>query len=393
MINYQEALSIILKQSASFGEENIFIDEALDRVLAEDILSDRDLPPFNRSAMDGIALNFMDLENGIREFNLVETIFAGQASTKKINTAECYKIMTGAAVPNGANVVIRIEDILYHDQVFKVLTDDFGVFQNIALKGQDLQQHSIALQKGELLNIPKIGLLASLGKTHLLVKKLPTVNVITTGNEVVELGTEISPFHIYNCNKHVLKQLIRQNQIKNFRFSHADDDLEILKKCILENLETDILILTGGVSAGDADYIPEVLADLGVKQIFHKVAIKPGKPLYVGVLTSGTMVFALPGNPFSCLITFKLFVEYYIKSCLGLARKQQIKLSGEARKSKSKFDEFFPVRLINNDRFVTSSAINGSGDVRLGFSADGFAMHPKNKADLIEKDEVLYFPF
>ncbi|HTN19522.1 MAG TPA: molybdopterin molybdotransferase MoeA [Pelobium sp.] len=376
MISFKEARDLIVTKVAFCGTEEVSLEDAFGRVLANDIFAPRDFPPFNRSAMDGIAVRFEDLEKGISNFKCVETVFAGSSFSKEIHAGQCYKIMTGAAVPSFTNVVIRVEDTSEADGNIKIVADEFKLYQNIALQGQDLKKGELAIAKHTEITAGIVGLLASMGKSQVQVQKMPSVNIITTGNEVLELDQEISPIHIYNSNKYVLKSLLQQNHLKATSCIHVKDDRFALKQEINRCLNTDVLILTGGVSAGEADFIPAILEELGVKKLFYKVAIKPGKPVWCGK-RGETMVFALPGNPFSCMVTFKLFVEFYIKACLGLKPDtfESLPLDFE-RIKKSTLDEFFPVN-IKNGR-LTQIAINGSGDVRLGMSANTLAMQ---KAD------------
>lgn len=383
MIYYQEAIELILNKTQSFGQEIIPIEQALYRILAEDILAPRDFPPFNRSAMDGIAVRFEDLKNGIIHFNPIETIFAGQVYSKDLKSGDCYRIMTGAAVPPTANVVIRIEDVNERGSLLEIKSTEFKIFQNIAAQGQDLKTGMVAITKGNRINVATIGLIASLGKKEVKVEKLPVVNIITTGDEVIPLGESISPVQIYNSNLSVLQASLYELRITSKGSSHIKDDKEILKSAIKSNLNADILILTGGISAGKADYIPDILNDLDIAALFHKVAIKPGKPIWCGQTKNKTMVFALPGNPFSCLVTFNLFIKRYINSCMGFGDDASgIAKINFKRLKKSQLDEFFPVSLKNS--LLHEVAYNGSGDIRLAHDANAIAWHPKN-IDYLEK--------
>lgn len=386
MISYQKAIELILNKTQSFGQEIIPIEQALYRILAEDILAPRDFPPFNRSAMDGIAVRFEDLKNGVIHFNPVETIFAGQVYSRDLKSGDCYRIMTGAAVPPTANVVIRIEDVNERESFLEIKSTEFKFFQNIAAQGQDLKTGVIAIKKGNRINVATIGLIASLGKKEVKVEKLPLVNIITTGDEVIPLGEPVSPVQISNSNLSVLQASLFELRITPVGFLHIKDDKETLKSAIKSNLNADILILTGGVSAGKADYIPDILNDLDIAALFHKVAIKPGKPIWCGQSTNKTMVFALPGNPFSCLVTFNLFIKRYINSCMGFEHDASgIAKINFQRMKKSQLDEFFPVLL--KDSLLNEVSYNGSGDIRLAHDANAIAWHPKN-IDYLEKNTL-----
>lgn len=387
MISYQKALEIIQSKAKSFGTEEVHLDDALDRILAEDIFANRDFPPFNRAAMDGIAIHIQDLEKGISSYHITETIYAGDNSFKKLASGECYKIMTGAAVPESANIVIRNEDILFENGTAKLNIDSYKIYQNIAQKGQDLKEGELVLQQASQINTAKIGLLAALGKHTLQVQKLPQVAVLTTGNEVVPVHQTASATQINNSNLHLLKALLKKLGINPLKAEHLADERDSIKAAIENALSADIIILNGGVSAGDADFIPEILEELGIQKLFHKVAIRPGKPIWCGYLNNKT-VFALPGNPFSCLVTFKIFVEPFIFSCLGIPNLNEQLPLGFTRTGKTSLDEFFPV--FNNQKELQYLPINGSGDIRLGLQANAIAWHPAEITDL-EKGELVFF--
>ncbi len=388
MIFYQDALNIILSNKKSFGIEGIDLEDALGRVLAEDVYAPRDFPPFNRSAMDGIAVKFEDLEKGIENFRLKETVFAGAANYFGLQSGECYKIMTGAAVPKDADIVIRIEDTEQQFDNIRLLKKDFKIYQNIAFLGQDLKANSVAILKKTLINPALIGMLASLGKSRVLVERLPKVNIITTGNEILNLLEEPSSFQIFNSNAYTLKALLQESLIKPEKCIHVKDDKILLKKAIEDHLYVDILILTGGVSAGDADYIPQILAELGVEKLFHKVAIKPGKPIWCGK-KGNTLVFALPGNPFSTMVTYKLFVERFINHSIGIKHNLFLKLPiNFERNKRSSLDEFFPVT--NDGLCLNKVNINGSGDIRLAYQANALAIQESGTLQLKKGDKISF---
>ncbi|MEJ7778588.1 MAG: molybdopterin molybdotransferase MoeA [Daejeonella sp.] len=392
MINYKQAQEIIKGNAGSFDKELIDIDHALGRVLAQDITASRDYPPFNRSAMDGFALNIDDFNKGIRSFKIIETILAGQKSHKELSSGTCYKIMTGAAVPVSANVVIRREDTNENELSVIVEARQCVYFQNIALKGQDLKKDVIALKAPFKINAPAIGLLASLGKQKIWVYSMPEVAIFTTGNEVISLGNDVNDLQIYNSNLHVLKALLLEHKIEPKHTAHLLDDKEQLENGLKLYLDVDILILSGGVSAGDTDYIPEILRKLGVEILFHKVAIKPGKPILCGKLPGGGLVFALPGNPFSCLVAFKLFIETHLESSFGLLPQKKIKFPVSfIRTKKGSCDEFFPV-YISEKNTLNEINFNGSGDIRMACSADALGIQPAVEMNISKGEEIFCIP-
>lgn len=390
MITFREAQNIIDSRAKSFDIENIPLEEADGRVLAETIYADRDYPPFNRSQMDGYAFNINDWENGVRKFRLTATVFAGQPVPPAPGSGECIKIMTGAAVPHPANVVIRREDAVENDGSVTFNIDQVLPFFNIAQQGEDLKKGGIAIEAFCICSPTVISTLAALGKTKLSVTKLPSVALFTTGNEVKPVSEDIGDAEIRNSNEWLLKSLLRQWQIKP-SFKHIPDNVQELEENIRQALDKDIVILCGGVSAGDADFVPQVLEKLGVQLLFHKVALKPGKPVWCGEYPGGCIVFALPGNPFSCLVTFKLFIEPYLRLSSGLppAGISTLPLNGQ-RVKKVSFDEFFPARISGKPAMLEIMQINGSGDIRLGLHADVIALQPADKTVIENKTELEY---
>lgn len=387
MLSYKEAQHIIRTFAHSFGTQKVLLDDALGRVIAEDVFADRDYPPFNRSAMDGYAIRTEDLQDGVSQFRIVDTIYAGGSTKEVLASGQCYKIMTGAAVPLSSNAVVRKEDAEEQDGSVSFLINEIKPFQNIARRGEDIKNGDPVLKKSVRYNAAVAGLLASVGKEEVLVELLPTVAIITTGNEVIQLGKEVNDLQIRNSNFFVLMALLKTWTITPSYHHHVADDPKEIFSCVEKALQYDIVIINGGVSAGDADYVPSVLKQLGVKQLFHKVAIRPGKPFWCGHKEK-TMVFALPGNPLSCLVTFTLFIRHYLESCFGLSSFLLSLPIAEERKQKIKLDEFFPVKIIGEPSEFHPVSFNGSGDIRLGYEAVAFAVHPSDKMEL-KKGEIV----
>jgi molybdopterin molybdotransferase len=393
MTSFDEALQIIAQHSLILGTETVHIDDADGRVLAEDIFADRDYPPFNRAAMDGYAINQEDWVSGIREYIVSETILAGQPASKEFVKGSCCKIMTGAAVPGPANVVIRVEDSVVAGDKVRLTSLSMKPYMNIARQGEDLLSGSIIAHKYARLTPQMISILAVVGQEQVMVQRLPSVAVVTTGDEVVPLGQSVLPYQIRNSNAYLIKSMLKNNGIVPGFVRHVRDDKEMIKGALNEALRSDVVIVNGGVSAGDADYVPQLLEGLHVRKLFHKVAIRPGKPIWVGSKPDGGLVFALPGNPFSCLITFNLFVKLFLNLAQGLGAPQYLKLPFEGTRSKKvNLDEFFPVRIDSDSMTVQSVSINGSGDIRLGLNADAIGLHPLN-TDIITSGDLVKFFF
>lgn len=390
MISLKEAQQIVLSNAKSFGTEKVLLDNSVGRVLAEQIVADRDYPPFNRATMDGYAIKLSDWKNNIRSYTIAETIYAGKISQVKLTEGNCYKIMTGAAVPPDADFIIRREDAKENENTVHFNSLDIVAGLNIAAQGQDLKSGELIIDKPLVIDAATIALLASVGKHEVIVESLPTIAIITTGDEVVPVNSNVNPVQIRNSNSHLLKALLKKNNITPVSCEHIADDKIKLEEAISKVINADVLILNGGVSAGDADYVPDILAKLGTKQIFHKVAIKPGKPFWFGKFDNGATIFALPGNPFSCMVTFKLFIETFLHSSFGLSDSKQINLPfNGTREKKSLLDEFFPVKISGDPSHLIPLHFNGSGDVTAAMGADAIAQHPADKALLQKNDIVL----
>ncbi len=397
MIDYRIAQKIILDQARSFGKETVPLEAAYGRVLAEPIRADRDYPPFNRATMDGYAVRYRDLERGIRRFSITETLFAGDRPVHSISSEECYKIMTGAAVPADADVVIRREDVTEGEEKMSVnalVPEPWRPFLNIARQGEDLQSGEIVIDKPCRCEPAIMGLLATLGHSMVTVARLPRIALLTTGNEVVAAGAPVSSVQIRNSNRWLLEAALKKSGAGITTYGHAPDDPDLLREELAAVLPSDILIITGGVSAGDADHVPRTLEGLHVKKLFHKIAIRPGKPVWCGLTPSGGMVFALPGNPFSCLVNFVLLIAPYLHTCWGLELAEPLGLPmGVARARRTALDEFFPVRLEGAPARLIPVSLNGSGDIRLGRQANALALHPAGSGDLEEGAEVSCYSF
>ena len=394
MMSYLQAQKIVVEQARSFGTETVPLEQAFGRVLTGSVRADRDYPPFPRATMDGFAMRHTDLEGGIRRFIVVETIMAGDQALRVLGSGECYKIMTGAAVPVPADLVIRREDVEEGVGVMIIPGDHpWRPYQNIARQGEDLLAGTLVIDRPCLCEPSVIGLLATLGKTTVNVARVPGTGLLTTGNEVVAPGAEVGPVQIRNTNRWLLEASLKKYGVGINDWAHAPDDPHMQRLELERMLEQEMLIISGGVSAGDADHVPAVLEAAGVRKIFHKVAVRPGKPVWVGVAPGGQLVFALPGNPFSCLVGTLLLIRPYLHACFGLPPLEPLGLPlGAARKKRSPLDEFFPALLQGSPARLMPMHTNTSGDIRLGMQANMLALHPADSGDLEAGATVLCYP-
>lgn len=308
MIQLDEALKNALVKAFVLGTEKVDYLFSLNRILAKDIISDIDMPPFNKSAMDGYACRREDFED---ELIVVETIRAGIVPVKKIKKGQCASIMTGAIIPEGADCVLMVEYVEKRAENRIIFTGNNSK-DNICFKGEDVKKGQLVLKKGELIKAQHIAVMASVGCVNPLVFLRPKIGIIATGTELVEPAKKPLISQIRNSNASQMIAQVMAMGINAEYYGIAPDSEEetynILSKCLNEN---DITILSGGVSMGEFDFVPQILKELGVKILFEKIAIKPGKPTTFG-LKSRKFVWALPGNPVSSFVIFELLVKPFL---------------------------------------------------------------------------------
>jgi len=366
MISMEEVFQILNEQSAEFSIEKIRLREASGRILAAPVLSPIDQPPFDKSAMDGWAIR---ADEKAVELKVIETIAAGDVGTCTIEPGTCAAIMTGAKMPEGAGRVIRVEYSRREgDRVF-IEQDD--PLENIIHRGENMKAGDVVLTP-RVLKPGEIGILASMGFGEVEVVIPPSIGIIATGTELKEPGVPLEDGEIYNSNGH---QLMAQADIWGCMVHYygiTPDDPEKLSQVVNRALEeTDIVLLSGGVSMGEFDYIPRILEESGVKKLFHRIAVKPGKPLWFGK-NDKNFVFGMPGNPVSTFILFEVFVKHLIQRLCGLdydpAYLRGIMGKTINRKTWDR-TEFLPVKWVNEEVFPIS--YNGSSHLNALAEATG----------------------
>jgi len=396
MISYDEALNHIVSSRIDFGSEEIPIENAFGRILAEDIFADRDYPPFNRAMMDGYAVRAEDvLENKISEFHVAGEVFAGDGGSYNLMKGETLRIMTGAPVPDNADVVIKKEDAIPKDRAVSFNIQKINLYHNIACRGEDIQRHQLVINRNVQIDFRHLSLLASLGKEKMKVVRSPKVNILSTGNEVVPVRFSPEPWQIRDSNSYSITGFLKNYQIEPSTVKLAQDDLDNITSSVLSILDCDLLIISGGVSEGDADFVPTALKRCGVKEIFHKVKIKPGKPIWFGQHPNGSRIFALPGNPLPVQIACKIFIDPFLRSCFGLQSAKVICLPiGVERQKKIIFDEFFPVKIYGSQQpEIIPLSFNGSGDIMAVLNSSGVARHDAVAGDLKKGDVIEFYPW
>lgn len=365
MITVEQAEKIILNETRNFGIETISIDEALRRVLAEDLLADRDLPPFDRATVDGIAIQYGALQEGIQSFKIKGTQAAGEAPISVDSKEECIEIMTGAALDQSLDTIIRYEDITILNGIATIHTE-INKRQNIHPKGKDKLKGEVLVSKNQIITPAILGIAASIGKVNIQVKKLPRIAIISTGDEMVPAETEPTAFQLRRSNGISIGSVLERYKIDADSF-HLNDDLEDIKRTLEQFLKKyDILILTGGVSMGKYDYLPTACSALGVEQLFHKIKQRPGKPFWFGKNKDEKLVFAFPGNPVSVFMCLHRYFIPWLEQSLQLQASSPVNaiLQNDIEFSPS-LQYFAQVKLkINELGQLTAESVhsNGSGD-------------------------------
>lgn len=320
MISFEEGLYIIESVKVNPVKENVGMTASLGRVLASSVVSDVDMPPFDKAAVDGYACRRADLPGPLQ---VIETISAGAIPVKRIGQQQCSKIMTGAIVPPGANCILMVEHIRVNDD--KTITFlKPSTANNIAYKAEDVKKGQLVLEKGTLIRPQHIAMMAAVGCVNPEVYRLPVVGIITTGDELVEPNEFPTGGQIRNSNAW---QLIAQSQhigITSVYSGIAPDNADETRRMIEETLEKcDVLLLTGGVSMGDYDYVPAVLEAAGLDIKFRSLAVQPGKPTLFAQ-KDGKFVFGLPGNPVSSFVQFELLVKPLLYRIMGTVYQPRI---------------------------------------------------------------------
>lgn len=318
MISVKEATDIILEHSVDYGVEEVPLVEAIGRILREDLIADRDFPPYDRVTMDGIAIKYAAYAEGQRQFPIEGVIAAGDPEGVLKEQSNCVEIMTGAVLPKGADIVIRYEDLDIKDGVATVTTEAIKSSQNVHRKGTDRPVGSKIVTAGQLISPGEVGVAATIGKATLKVANLPKTAIISTGDELVDVFEKPLPHQIRRSNVYRLRASLRPYHIEADAY-HLVDDQAIIEQKLRQLLdEYDILMLSGGVSKGKFDFIPAALEELGVKKLFHKIKQRPGKPFWFGKAPNGSLVFALPGNPVSSFMCTQRYFFPWLRNSLGL---------------------------------------------------------------------------
>ena len=390
MISVKEVDQIIGANKIELGTEQVPFDQSLGRVLKENILADRDFPPFDRVMMDGIGIRFEDWANGKTSFDVIGLQAAGDPVSQLTGSGNCLEVMTGAILPLGADTVVKYEELEIIDG--NAIINSAHVVkakQHVHKQAEDREKNDVLIQSDKVISPAEIAIFATVGKSMVQVSKLPKVAVVATGDELVAVNAEPAQHQIRKSNIYELKGGLEQIGLVPNLFHFIDDKEKLHTGLASVMNDHDIVIMSGGVSKGKLDYVPEILEELGVEKLFHKVMQRPGKPFWFG-RNEKTVVFALPGNPVSTYVGLIRYVIPFITRQTGVRPKQIKARLCEDFSFKPNLTYFLQVLLSYDDEghlMATPSAGHGSGDLANLVDADAFLELPQGH-DLYQSGEV-----
>jgi len=380
MISVVQALQTVLNSSHNFGIEEIPFLKSMGRILKEEIVADRDFPPFNRVSMDGIVIDYQQFKNGRRVFKIEGIQAAGSKQISLKNPKNCIEVMTGAVLPNKANTVIRYEDVTLENGIATINIDLIKEGQNSHNQGKDRKVNDLLITQNTKISAAEMGVLATVGKSVVKVAKQPKVMIVSTGDELVAVDQIPLEHQIRRSNVFTLVSLLERLNISS-ETTHISDDKLIIKSKIESYLqEYDVVLFSGAVSKGKYDFLPEIFEELKVYKKFHKVMQRPGKPFYFGKTDTCT-VFGFPGNPISTFMNcLAYFYPWYYRS-VGLEIIEETAILGKDVSFVPNLDYFLQVALENKSGNLVAFPItgNGSGDLTSLVNADAFIQLPNDK--------------
>ncbi len=386
MLTTGEARDAVLAAMQTFSSETVAVEDSTGRVLRQIVRAERSQPPFDRVMMDGIALSWSDYDYGQRSFPIQGMQAAGD-EVLTLQDGQCIEIMTGAALPQNANCIVPVERITVANGTADI-ESDYVVKKDrfIHPRGSDYAKGAHLLTPGKRISPLDIAIISSCGETTVDVAKDPTIRVISTGNELVAAGEHIEPQQIRMSNGPAVLSLLARHAYERCEHDHIVDDINTLRECLAKHLEeADVLVLSGGVSMGKADYIPEVLTDLGVEVVFHKISQRPGKPMWFGTGPAGQTVFALPGNPVSALVCCRQYVIPALDKASGATDvPPEFAVLASSVSFKPSLTCFQPVKLISSAAgqiLAMPVKTNTSGDFASLSATDGYVELAKDQTD------------
>ena len=395
MVTVSEATAIIFNNLFVPATTRVKLEGCIGKILAEGVTADRDFPPFNRVSMDGIAIQGQEWMNGQRSFIIEGMQAAGEKQTTLSDPAHCVEVMTGAVLPEGCDAVVRYEDLKINEHTAVIETDQVALWQSIHRQGMDAKKGEILLGPGQILAPSEVALLASTGHTEVSVFNFPKVAIISTGDELVDIGEIPLPWQIRRSNSYALQAALQQMGLAASCF-HLNDE----RAAMTESLDAiagdfDVLILSGGVSRGKFDFVPQVLEDIGIQKQFHQVSQRPGKPFWFGRSAAETTAFALPGNPVSTFMCFYRYVKPWIMKSLGAPVRDSYAVLASDFSFQAPLTCFLQVSISNEQGRMLAYPVpgGGSGDFANLKNVDGFLELPLEKNDFKAGEVFPYFAF
>jgi molybdopterin molybdotransferase len=391
MITVENALQIIKEHTVDFGVESIPLQSSMHRILRASLQTDRSLPPYDRVTMDGIAIQFDNYQAGQRNFPIAGIAAAGMPKKELKDPTQCLEVMTGSIMPGGVDTVIQYEHMEIKDGVAHLLDKPLVRQQNIHFKGQDRQAGEVVVEMNQKISAAEIGVAASIGKAQIKVAKLPKVMVISTGDELVEIDQQPLPHQIRRSNVYRMQTTLQAYGIQADTDHLLDDKAQIVAK-LAEYIQTyDVILLSGGVSKGKFDFLPEALQEIGVRQLFHKIKQKPGKPFWFGQTADQCTVFGFPGNPVSSFLCFHRYFKIWLDlSLCGKTLAVPYAMLTEDVTFKRDLTYFIEVALTYSEEakiMAHPKKGNGSGDLANLVEADAFVELPRGK-NLFKAGEI-----
>ncbi len=387
MLTTAEATEAIAAAMPAFGETSVELRLATGRILRQSVIAERDQPPFDRVTMDGIAIRYASFKTGNRQFRIQGRQHAGETQQSLQDNDACIEIMTGAVLPANTDCVVPVERTNVEDSAATIEIDyEPQQHQFIHPQASDHKKGHLILDTGHRIEAVDIAIIASCGLSSVQVSEQPAIAVISTGNELVAAGAPINDYQIRSSNGPALVAMLASHGYTQCQHDHLLDDRQLLEQRLARHLqESKVLILSGGVSMGKADFVPEVLAQLGVEVVFHKISQRPGKPMWFGIGPDNQAVFALPGNPVSTLVCCR---QYVIPALANASMRDDKAVDtavlSEPYEFKASLSCFLPVRLRSDakGRLIASPvATNTSGDFAALGGTDGYIELPKDQSE------------
>lgn len=397
-ITVAEADEIIFQNTGNFGVEEVSLTNATGRILAVDIIADRDLPPYDRVTMDGIAISYLEYERGTRRFYVKATMAAGAEPITVDTTNQCIEIMTGCVLPLGLDTVVRYEDITIDGNTATINNENIKQRANIHYRGTDKKIQETIVASNTVIDAVTISIAASVGQSTVSVKKLPKVVIVSTGDELVDIHQHPSPYQIRRSNSYAIKATLQQYGI-DAKLLHVNDNADAIESEIMKCISAfEVVIFSGGVSMGKFDYVPQALANAGIKQLFHKVLQKPGKPFWFGHnREKNVVVFAFPGNPvsaFLCLHRYFIPWLYASLSYSGSAFSYAVLENDVTFNAPLQCFLQVTINVSNTGQLIAIPvAGNGSGDFSNLTASNAFMELPAEKNDFKKGEVYKIIPF